>query len=180
MRKYKIILILIALLSLCTIAWSVSAASLAIEESTAVNALSEIEDTYESIQQLVDNGDLSSSVGTAAKSIYIEFRKSLIRSDAEAQILDLEFNAAANADEADWLYFRLSQVKNERDARILTCLGLLQAIENSRSSDVVPPEPPSLSHQDKAAHPSGINWQTRELDIEIEIAPEDITSGDRE
>lgn len=156
---------------------------------TSDEIISSIDKNYQAIKQNVEKGTISPQLFSEAETSYVELKKYLLRSHAEVQILRIDLVTVKDSEERERTINKLSQLLKERERNKMICLDQLRAINNNSSSEPAgamrktPQSTEKLDQQrSQAEHSSssGNKYRESELDIEIIIEPEDISTGQRD
>lgn len=130
----------------------------------------------------VRQGALSEEAGEQADDLMLEFKKYLVRSAADQQVLELDI-LHASVEKREVALKKLMDLATDRENTKVDYLLRLQELGSGagRKHATIPPPPvlPSNSAPPPATtyyQPERL-WRIRDLDIEIEIAPEDISKG---
>lgn len=147
--------------------------------------VSAFEEMHAVVINKAKQGTLPAETANQADELNVELQKYIIQKEAELEILQLDalHGSKAKREAAMAEIVRIS-AKLER-----TKMAYLQRMQSLLSSDgtekpvalptVASPKKETTAKGTKEDE-EGIKWRTKELDFEIEIAPEDITKGDRE
>lgn len=143
------------------------------------------EQTQAAISAQVRQGAMPEDIAAKANELKIELKTYLIRSEADLQILQVDI-LHASATERKIALKKLMNLSAERERVKVQYLQRLQSLlpKNDESAATAPllVAPQSVDSKPQAVGevPSGTKWRTKDLDIEIEIAPEDISTGEHD
>lgn len=143
------------------------------------------EQTQAAISAQVRQRALPEDIAAKANELKIELKTYLIRSEADLQILQVDI-LHASATERKIALKKLMNLSAERERVKVQYLQRLQSLlpKNDESAATAPllVAPQSVDSKPQAVGevPSGTKWRTKDLDIEIEIAPEDISTGEHD
>lgn len=135
---------------------------------------------YQQLVQKIKVGALPAETEREAKAIWYALRKDIIALDAEVETLKLEVMAQQGAREEAALE-QLGEKISDRERRLMRAIQDLDRLAGKAASPV-----PAVTAGAGASKPAEDNNEPpqktsiRALDIEIELAPEDLTKGDME
>jgi len=132
-------------------------------EVKTTDPLKAFEEEYKAIAEKVEESSLSAEVMSSASEIRMGLQKYLIKTEAELEILRLDVLEGAEAQRQRALN-QIVELVAEREQSKISYLQQLQALKNGGKTS-----------EDK----TGIKGTAKDLDIKINIAPEDIGDGER-
>lgn len=147
--------------------------------------IEQINQTHTAIIDQVNKEKLPAGVGTKANELRLELKKYLIQSEAKIQILELEILQGAD-DKREAALKKLMELTAERERVKLDFLQRLKSLmvqsgtAKTGSDQSGMQKPVDTAKKKKEAKETGTKWKTETLDIEIEIAPEDISKGEHD
>lgn len=138
------------------------------------------EGRYQQLVRQVEAGALPPETKAEAKAIWFALRKDIIALDAEVETLKLDVMSQQGAREEAALE-RLAEKIREREQRLTRAIQDLDELASEAVSSV----PAAAASMDvrksgEAKKENSEKTTIRAFDIEIELAPEDLTKGDME
>ena len=150
------------------------------DSNNSGDLIGKINETHATITQQVNKKKLPAVAGKKANELKLELKKYLIQTEAQMQILELEILQGAD-DKRKAALEKMMLLSAEQERVKLDFLQRLESLmvqsrtakTGSNRSDMQ--KPVDSSKKEKEAKETGTKWKTETLDIEIEIAPEDIS-----
>ncbi len=144
--------------------------------------LQSFERTHATVLTLVGQGILPEDARAMADDLMIELRKYLIRTNADQQVLELDI-LHASTEKREIALKKLMELAAERERTKVQYLQRIQALVSNGDVKEAAMPPPAVPHSvqsqpgETEQNKSDKRWRTRDLDIEVEIAPEDMSKG---
>lgn len=143
------------------------------------------EEMHAVVRNKAKQGVLPAERAAQADELEVELKKYIIQKEAELEILQLDalHGSKAKRETAVDEIVRISaQLERTKMAYLQRMQSLLSSDGSEKPVALPTVAPPNKETAAKGAEEDkeGIKWRTKELDFEIEIAPEDISKGDRE
>lgn len=159
-------------------------------ESDLSNA---VDETYRMIKERVESGQLTQEDGKKAADLRKEYQRYMIQRQADLQIVKLDIldgtekerEAALNDHSkivAEMEHMKIYYLRQFKQIASVSPVGA-PAIKKPQMSTTASRDAKSGStskKSDRLLEEREITWNTKDLDIVVEIKPEDITKGDRE
>ncbi len=147
--------------------------------------LDAFEQTYATISEQVKKKNLPLSIGEKADQLKFELDKYLITSEARLKVLKLEVRHE-QGDKQIKAIEDIAALSAERERTKMSYLERLKDLAKGAGIEQTKPISPAVAASTKkntektTKDAAGKTWKTKNLDVEIEVAPEDISKGDRE
>jgi hypothetical protein len=147
--------------------------------------LSTFEQTHAAIITQVRQGALPEDVEAKANELKIELKKYLIKTNADLQTLEVDVLHASAAERKIALKKLMDLAAEREHVKVLYMQRLKRLLpknDEGAATAPLPVVPQSIESKtkDTGDEKSGTKWRTKDLDIEIEIAPEDISKGEHD
>lgn len=158
-------------------------------EATASEDLIEaFEQTYNEIQTKVQQGQLPAQMGTRADELRMSLKKYLIKSEAQMKVLELDVLHGSEEEREAGIKEMVTLSAAQERTKLMFLQDIQALMGGSTPHNRMSPSPEkqetkTKSNNDKekgektVVDKNGQKWKVKDLDIEIEVAPEKVDNG---